>query len=60
MDLGLKTLSIIRETLNIKLRYGIDIDVSAIPLDDTKAYDLFGAGKTSAVFQFESTGMQSL
>lgn len=57
--LGLKTLSIIRETLNnIKLRYGIDIDVSAIPLDDTKTYDLFSAGKTSAVFQFESTGMQ--
>ena len=32
--LGLKTLSIIRETLNnIKLRHGIDLDISKIPLD---------------------------
>lgn len=57
--LGLKTLSIIRETLNnIKLRHGIDLDISKIPLDDAKTYELFSAGKTSAVFQFESPGMQ--
>lgn len=57
--LGLKTLSIIRETLNnIKLRHGIDLDISAIPLDDVKTYELFSDGRTSAVFQFESPGMQ--
>lgn len=57
--LGLKTLSIIRETLNnIKLRHGIDLDISSIPLDDAKTYQLFSEGKTSAVFQFESPGMQ--
>ena len=57
--LGLKTLSIIRETLNnIKLRMGEDLDISAIPLDDKKTYDLFSEGRTSAVFQFESPGMQ--
>lgn len=57
--LGLKTLSIIRETLkNIKLRHGIDLDISDIPLDDKKTYELFSDGKTSAVFQFESPGMQ--
>ncbi|MDO4695666.1 DNA polymerase III subunit alpha [Porphyromonas sp.] len=57
--LGLKTLSIIKETLiNIKKRHGISIDIEAIPLDDKKTYELFCDGRTSAVFQFESAGMQ--
>lgn len=57
--LGLKTLSIIRETLNnIRLRHGIELDISSIPLDDKKTYELFSEGRTSAVFQFESPGMQ--
>ncbi|WP_278833930.1 DNA polymerase III subunit alpha, partial [Porphyromonas cangingivalis] len=57
--LGLKTLSIIKEALlNIKKRHGLSIDIEAIPLDDQKTYDLFCEGRTSAVFQFESAGMQ--
>ncbi|MDN4754393.1 DNA polymerase III subunit alpha [Porphyromonadaceae bacterium W3.11] len=57
--LGLKTLSIIRATLNnIKKRHGIDLDINSVPLDDPKTYQLFCEGKTSAVFQFESPGMQ--
>ncbi len=57
--LGLKTLSIIRETLhNIKLRHGIDLDINTIPIDDKLTYELFSKGHTSAVFQFESPGMQ--
>ena len=57
--LGLKTLSIIRATLqNIKKRHGLDLDINSIPLDDQKTYDLFCEGKTHAVFQFESPGMQ--
>lgn len=57
--LGLKTLSIIRETLhNIKLRHGIDLDINTIPMDDPATFELFSKGHTSAVFQFESPGMQ--
>jgi len=57
--LGLKTLSIIKECLNnIKQSYGVDLDISTIPLDDKKTYELFSAGKTTGVFQFESAGMQ--
>lgn len=57
--LGLKTLSIIKEGLkNIKSRHGIEIDIDAIPLDDAKTFELFCKGNTSAVFQFESAGMQ--
>ncbi len=57
--LGLKTLSIIKETLeNIKLSRGIEIDIDQIPMDDEKAYQLFSRGETTAVFQFESPGMK--
>ena len=57
--LGLKTLSIIKETLeNIKLSRGIDIDIDAIPFDDTQTYELFSRGDTTAIFQFESDGMK--
>jgi DNA polymerase III subunit alpha len=57
--LGLKTLSIIKETLdNIKLSRGIEIDIDAIPFDDSKTYELFSKGETTAIFQFESEGMK--
>ena len=57
--LGLKTLSIIKETLdNIKLSRGIDIDIDAIPFDDMPTYEMFSRGETTAIFQFESEGMK--
>jgi len=57
--LGLKTLSIIRETLsNIKKTHKIDIDIDAIPIDDKKTFELFSKGNTIGTFQFESSGMQ--
>lgn len=57
--LGLKTLSIIKETLdNIKLSKGIEIDIDNIPFDDPKTYELFSKGETTAIFQFESEGMK--
>src|SRR5690606_8093967 len=36
------------------------LDISAIPLDDAKTYELFSRGDTVAVFQFESRGMREL
>lgn len=57
--LGLRTLSIIRETLsNIKKSRGIDVDIDHIPIDDPATYELFCNGDTVATFQFESAGMQ--
>ncbi len=57
--LGLKTLSIIKETLaNIKRTRGIDIDIENIPLDDQPTFDLYCKGNTTSTFQFESEGMQ--
>lgn len=57
--LGLKTLSIIKEALlNIKERWGKDVDIDHIPLDDSKTYELYCEGRTTGTFQFESTGMQ--
>ncbi len=59
--LGLKTLSIIEETVNlIKKNYGIDIKIEEIPLDDKKTFKLLQEGKTNGVFQLESKGMQDL
>ncbi len=58
--LGLITLSIIHNCLNlVKERFGEDIDIEAIPIDDRPTYELYGRGDTVSVFQFESEGMQN-
>lgn len=57
--LGLKTLTIIEETLRLlRELHDIDIDISKIPLDDKKTYELLQTGETTGVFQFESSGMR--
>ncbi len=57
--LGLKTLSIIRDAIaNIKISKGTDLDISTIPLDDSKTLELYANGETTALFQFESEGMK--
>ncbi len=57
--LGLKTLSIIKDTLNlIEQRQQITLDINKIPLNDKKTYELFSKGLTVGVFQFESEGMK--
>lgn len=53
--LGLRTLTIIDWALE-----GLDIDISKIPLDDEKTYDLLKACQTTAIFQLESSGMKDL
>lgn len=57
--LGLKTLTLIKDALRIiKEKYGIDIDIEAIPTDDELTYKLFQKGHTVGIFQYESDGMQ--
>jgi DNA polymerase-3 subunit alpha len=57
--LGLSNLTIINNALRIIKRvHDNDIVLSAIPLDDVKAYELFQRGDTTGIFQFESAGMK--
>ncbi len=57
--LGLKTLSIIKEALKIINKDNIFIDdINDIPLTDEKTFSLFKSGKTTAVFQYDSSGIQ--
>ncbi len=54
--LGLKTLTIIKNTINlVKKTYNKNI---SFDLKDKKTYELFKKGETIAVFQYESVGMQ--
>ena len=55
--LGLKTLTVIQNALDLLKRRGVVVDISLIPLDDKASYELYAAAKTVAVFQVESTGM---
>ncbi|HSQ46967.1 MAG TPA: DNA polymerase III subunit alpha, partial [Lutibacter sp.] len=57
--LGLKTLSLIKDTLKIiKGKHGIELVPDDFPLDDPKTYELFQRGETIGIFQYESFGMQ--
>jgi len=59
--LGLNTLTIVEKTLDlVEARIGRRPDMSTIPLDDPKTYELIGRGDTKAVFQLGSSGMQQL
>ena len=61
--LGLATLTILEKAKNLVIeRYPehAKFNYESIPLDDEKTYALFSKGKTEAVFQFESRGMQAM
>jgi len=58
MDLlGLRTLTVVQDTLTHLRERGIDIDIDAIPQDDPAVYELMSCGETVGIFQFESSGM---
>jgi DNA polymerase-3 subunit alpha len=59
--LGLTTLTVINDCLElIRQKLGIEIDWGKIPTNDEKALRLFAEGRTEAIFQFESSGMQEI
>jgi len=59
--LGLKTLTVIDRAVKlIEADIGAGFDISRIPLDDQKTYDLLCKGDALGVFQLESSGMRSL
>jgi DNA polymerase-3 subunit alpha len=57
--LGLSNLTVVNNALRIIRRvYHNDIQLNEIPNDDQKTFELFQAGDTTGVFQFESAGMK--
>ena len=63
--LGLRTLTVIDravKTINESLKEKNEktLDLNSLTLDDPKVFDLLASGRTTAVFQLESTGMREL
>ena len=57
--LGLRTLTVIRDALDLMRDAGVDMKAEDIPLDDQAVYDMISEGETDGVFQLESGGMRS-
>src|SRR5437588_5784371 len=58
--LGLKTLTVIEDTLTLIRKRQPSFSLKDIPLDDAAALDLYNRGETIGLFQMESGGMTNL
>jgi DNA polymerase-3 subunit alpha len=59
--LGLRTLTLIDNCVKmIAAQTGERLEIDLIPTDDPKTYEMFTAGRTSGLFQFESDGMRDI
>ena len=58
--LGLKTLTVIKHTQALIRKKDPTFDIEKISENDGPTYAMLGRGESSAVFQFESSGMQSI
>jgi len=61
--LGLATLTILEMAKRLIVQRHVehaDFNYENLPIDDKRTYQLFADGKTEAVFQFESRGMQAM
>ncbi len=56
--LGLRTLTVIRDALDLMRDIGVDMKAEEIPLDDPAVYKMISDGDTDGVFQLESGGMR--
>ena len=57
--LGLKTLTLIKNSIDLVTAAGEKCDIERIP-NDTATFDMLAQGNSGAVFQFENPGMQQL
>ena len=57
--LGLRTLTVIRDALDMMRELGVDMKPEDIPMDDPAVYEMISAGDTDGVFQLEGGGMRS-
>ncbi len=55
--LGLRTLTVIRDTLDMMREDGVDMTPEDIPVDDSAVYEMISSGDTEGVFQLEGGGM---
>lgn len=55
--LGLRNLTIIRDTVREIRKTEPDFNIDRIPIDDPEVYKMLAKGDTAGVFQFESDGM---
>jgi DNA polymerase-3 subunit alpha len=56
--LGIRNLTILADAIAIaKARYGVDIDIEGIPLDDKKTFSILANGETMGLFQLNGSGM---
>ncbi|HUW24735.1 MAG TPA: DNA polymerase III subunit alpha [Patescibacteria group bacterium] len=59
--LGLRNLTILEKAKEyVKQKDGVEVDISGIPLDDKKVFEMISRGETTGVFQLESGGMRRL
>ncbi len=58
--LGLKTLTILENTIRFIRQSGEEVVLSGIPLDDEVSYRLLGSGESTGIFQLESAGMRDV
>jgi DNA polymerase-3 subunit alpha len=58
--LGLRTLSVVDDTVRILRERGVELDIDHAPLDDEATYEMLCRGDTTGVFQLEGGGMRSL
>jgi DNA polymerase III subunit alpha len=58
--LGLRTLSVIEDTLAHLRRRGVQLDIDHVALDDADTYAMLQRADTTGVFQMESPGMRTL
>jgi DNA polymerase-3 subunit alpha len=58
--LGLKTLTVIEDTLTLIRRRVPEFSLKKIPLDDAASFALYNRGETIGLFQMESGGMTSV
>jgi DNA polymerase III subunit alpha len=59
--LGLTTLTVLDDAVRlIRQNRGVEVDLSALPLDDPATYAIFSRGDTTGIFQFESHGMRDI
>ena len=57
--LGLRNLDILKAAVRLIMdSRGIDINLSSLPLDDEKTYEMLRQGQSDGVFQLESSGMK--
>ena len=58
--LGLKTLTVLQRAVEFIAKRGVEIDLTDIPLDDAKTFEMLSLGDTVGVFQLESSGMRDV